>query len=137
MKSKILRVLKFGIVGASGVVVNQGMLMLLRLTPLELEVRSPIAIEVAIISNFLLNYHWTWKDRKVNNKRGVFSRFLMFNASSGGTAFLFNYLPLLFMVNSLHWHEDLSNIIGIILASGFNFLFSHFVTFKHKKENEE
>lgn len=126
--------MKFGIVGASGVVVNQGMLMLLRFTALSLEVRSPIAIEVAIITNFLLNYHWTWKDRKIESRLGVLGRFLMFNLSSGGTAFFFNYLPLLFMVRTLEMNEDLSNIIGIVLASAFNFLISHFVTFRAQKK---
>lgn len=136
MKSKIIRLMKFGIVGVSGVVVNQGMLMLLReITPFSLEVRSPIAIEVAIISNFILNNYWTWKDRKVDSKVGIAFRFLMFNLSSGGTAFFFNYLPLLFMVHTMHLHEDMSNIIGIVLAAGFNFLISHFITFRHKKEN--
>jgi putative flippase GtrA len=50
------RMLRFGMVGLSGVLVNQGLLMLLHGTfgaPLLLS--SIIAIEVSILTNFLLN----------------------------------------------------------------------------------
>ena len=54
--------LRFGVVGLSGVIVNQGLLMLLHGTigaPLLLS--SLIAIEVSILTNFLLNHTWTWR----------------------------------------------------------------------------
>ena len=101
--------------------------MLLRFTTLSLAFRSPIAIEVAIFTNFILNYYWTWGDKRDNS---FILKFLKFNFSSGITALIFNYLPLLFMVNNLSWNEDISNIIGIGVASVANFLISHFWTFK-------
>ncbi len=126
-KSGFIRLIKFGMVGGSGVVVNLGVVALLRfITELPLEIRSLLAIETAIITNFILNYHWTWKDRKSDasgHKRLVF---IKFNTSSGLIAFIFNYLPLLLFVNLLGWNEDLSNIIGIGVASLANFLISHF-----------
>lgn len=136
MKNTLLKFLKFGIVGASGVVVNQGVLMLLRVLfpELPVEVRSPIAIELAIISNFILNFHWTWGDTKAEERKVVTGQFMTFNLSSGLTALFCNYLPLLFMVNVLAWNEDLSNLIGIAFASGLNFLISHFWTFKRKNQ---
>ena len=133
MKKIAFKFIKFGIVGASGVFVNQGVLMLLgSITSISLEFRSPIAIEIAIVSNFLLNYHWTWRDNRdsSNKKRRV--QFLQFNASSGITAITCNYIPLLIMVRHFNLNENISNIIGIILASGINFLISHFYTFKPK-----
>ncbi len=130
-RSGYIRLLNFGLVGGSGVVVNQGMLMLLRLSPdLALEIRSLLAIETAIITNFLLNYYWTWRDRKSSETGHKRTAFLKFNLSSGVIAVVFNYLPLLLFVNEFAWNEDLSNIIGIAIASAANFLISHFWTFR-------
>ncbi len=132
-KDSIIRFLKFGIVGGSGVFVNQGMFMILgKFTSVPVEIRSPIAIAVAIITNFLLNYYWTWRDRKSSDLKHIGAGFLKFAFSSGVTAFIFNYLPLLFMVNVLNWNDNISNIIGIGVASVANFLISHFWTFKKK-----
>ncbi len=128
-----IRILKFGVVGGSGVVVNMGALAILRLIPaLPLPIRSPIAIEIAIITNFILNYYWTWNDRKSEEKGHKRFTFLKFNLSSGAIAAIFNYLPLLLFVNQLNWNEDFANFIGIGMASVANFLISHFWTFKKK-----
>ncbi len=128
--STTARLIKFGIVGASGVVVNQGTLLLLgELTPLSLLLRSLLAIEMAIVTNFLLNLHWTWRDRRAETAGGMAVQFLRFNLSSGGTAYLLNHLPLLWLV-SLGWPEGASNLLGIGIAAGGNFLLSHFWTFK-------
>ena len=129
-KDGFLRFIKFGIVGSSGIVVNQATLMALgRLTAIPLEIRSPIAIEMAIISNFFLNYFWTWGDAE---KSDTIKKLLKFNISSGLTSLLFNYIPLIIMVNFLNLNETISNLIGIAIASGFNFLISHFWTFRDK-----
>ncbi len=111
-KKDLIRFIQFGLVGGSGVFVNQGMLMLLeKVTDLSVAIRSPIAILVAIITNFLLNYFWTWGDRKSSELKELRNGFLKFFISSASTAFVFNYLPLLFMVNKLNWNENISNII--------------------------
>lgn len=129
-----MRIAKFGIVGGSGVVVNQGIFMLLAATTLSVALRSPIAIFVALSSNFLLNNYWTWKDRVVTRKRDLTSRYFKFFISSGSTALLFNYLPLLYMVHTLRWNENIANIIGIGIASISNYFISHYWTFRHRDE---
>lgn len=134
-KDAFVRFIKFGIVGGSGVFVNQGVFFVItELLKLNVSIASPIAIFCAIITNFLLNYHWTWGDRKSGKISHIFSGFGKFFLSSAVTALIFNYLPLLFMVNSLGWNKHVSNIIGIGIASVANFLISHLWTFAHKKE---
>ena len=135
-KSNIFRLIKFGIVGGSGVIVNQGVFMLLSLTTLGVATRSPIAIFTAMTSNFLLNNFWTWNDRSTSRKRDFSLRYLKFFISSGATALLFNYLPLLYMVNKLSWNENISNIIGIGVASIANYFISHFWTFRESVHPE-
>ncbi|WP_428268668.1 GtrA family protein [Haliangium sp.] len=58
------RFLKFALVGASGVVVNLGVLALLLALDLHDNLASALAIEVSLLSNFLVNYLWTFGDRR-------------------------------------------------------------------------
>lgn len=76
------RFLKFGTVGASGVGVNLVFLWLFAdLLALHANLASALAIEVSIISNFLLNEVWTFSDRK-NGEVGLLGRALRFHMVS-------------------------------------------------------
>lgn len=137
-KDSFVRFIKFGIVGGSGVFVNQGIFALLtELMKLGVSIASPLAIFCAIVTNFFLNYHWTWGDRKSGEVSHIVSGFGKFFLSSAATALVFNYLPLLFMVNTLGWNKHVSNIIGIGIASVANFLISHLWTFAKKKDSSQ
>ena len=58
------RFVKFGAVGATGVLVNLGTLALLRRMDVHTNAASAIAIELSILSNFLINHLWTFGDRR-------------------------------------------------------------------------
>ena len=61
----VLRFLRFGLVGASGVVVNMAALIFLtEKLKINYAVSSLAAIELSILSNFALNNAWTWADRR-------------------------------------------------------------------------
>jgi dolichol-phosphate mannosyltransferase len=55
---------KFAIVGATGVVVNEGLLIAFQSMGVYLLYASAAAIEVSILSNFALNDLWTFRDRR-------------------------------------------------------------------------
>lgn len=59
--------LKFAIVGATGVVVNLGCLTFLMSSGMNKFLASPLAVEVAILSNFLLNNVWTFRWRRTQD----------------------------------------------------------------------
>lgn len=72
--------IKFAIVGASGVVVNLGVFTALLAMGMNKFLASPLAIEVSIFSNFLLNNYWTFRWRKTKDR--VRTKGLKFNAVS-------------------------------------------------------
>ena len=72
--------IKFGIVGVSGIVVNVGFFSLFLQAGWNKYLASPIAIEISIISNFLLNNYWTFRWRDPGDT--VTLRGLKFNAVS-------------------------------------------------------
>jgi len=70
------RFIKFNVVGLTGVVVNEGLLILLASDGVYYLYASAVAIEVSIITNFILNDLWTFRDRRHGDAA---TRFLKFN----------------------------------------------------------
>jgi dolichol-phosphate mannosyltransferase len=62
---------RFGAVGLSGVVVNLAIFTLLLHFKFNKYFASPIAIEISIVSNFILNNYWTFKQRKTKDRTRI------------------------------------------------------------------
>lgn len=60
--------IKFALTGLSGVFVNLGSFQFLLNLGVHKLLASPVAIELSIISNFLLNNYWTFRDRALVGK---------------------------------------------------------------------
>ncbi len=128
------RFIKFGIVGVSGIFVNQMLLFLLsEYIKLDYRLSSIVAIECAIINNFIFNSIWTWKDRYVATFRTYLSRLFKFNISSGLTSFIFNWTVLVVLTEFIQMNYLYANLIGIALASIVNFIINNFWTFSAMK----
>jgi dolichol-phosphate mannosyltransferase len=126
------RIIKFGIVGASGVLVNMGCLYLLaEFGRIPYFVASVIAIELSIISNFSINLLWTWSDRA--GKGTFWGKLLRYHIGAGATAFLGNYLILILLTEFFGMHYLISNLIGIGVGTFSNYLINDLWTFRHSK----
>ncbi len=125
-----LRFSKFGIVGFIGIFVNMGMLYVFReIFHMPYYVSGLFAIELSIITNFILNDVWTWRDRR---EKHLFIRFIRYNAAATFTSFGMNYPILLALVYLLGVNYLLANLIGIAIASLFNFIINHHWTYGRK-----
>jgi dolichol-phosphate mannosyltransferase len=118
-----LRLVRFGMVGASGVLVN---LLVLRVLFGELHwasyVASALAVEVSIGTNFLGNNWWTFRQRDLSPLR-----FLRFNlASLGGLAITTVIFTVLMQRFALPYM--LADLVGIAVATVWNFAASIFWT---------
>ncbi len=76
------RFLKFGIVGFIGFVVNYAGLELFKRSGMSTYFATLFATELAIISNFIFNNIWTFKDKIITKVSDVVVQFLKFNVSS-------------------------------------------------------
>lgn len=127
---ELLRFFKFCLVGLSGVGVNTGILWALteRLGLFYLA-SSSVAIETSIISNYLLNNAFTFRDRRSKSKRVFFRRFFKFNLiSAAGIAINLGILYLFTSVFGLYYL--LSNLIGIAVATIWNYLVNSWWTWQ-------
>lgn len=120
------RLFRFCVVGASGVLVDMGLLFLLSdprtlgwgLTPSKI-----VGAETAIFTNFLLNDWWTFGDvaRHLPSLKHKFRRFLGFNLiCSVGLAL--NVVLLNVFVKLAHLNPYLSNGLAIIAVTFWNYL---------------
>ncbi len=117
---------KFVVVGAVGLVVNQGMLYLLvSMTNLALALASPISIVISMIVTFTLNELWTWHDR---GRGRVVQRAMMYGTINSG-GLLINAGVLLALHNQ-GFHYLLANLVGAGLAAIWNFGLNNLITWR-------
>ncbi|MGM5485384.1 MAG: glycosyltransferase [Nanobdellota archaeon] len=120
--------IKFALVGASGTLVNFGLLIgLTELAGLYYLLSSVIAVEASIISNFLLNNFWTWRSGKHRNRFMV--RLFRFNLVSL-IALLLNVSVLFFLTEYLSMWYVLANVFGILAGMIVNFTINDRWTFR-------
>ena len=79
---KILRFIKFGVVGFTGFIVNYVGLEILKKIGLSTYLATIFATEAAIISNFIFNNIWTFKDKTITKIWDIIPQFIKFNITS-------------------------------------------------------
>lgn len=121
------RLARYLLVGASGVVVNLGVLLLfvegVKWSPL---LAAPLAIEASILTNYALNRNWTWRDRG----QVPFSLARYHGVSLVGMGIQWAALAGLFYLVGLHYL--LAAVVGIALATGWTFFSNDRFTFTPK-----
>ena len=123
--------MKYSLVGVSGVFVNLGLyLFLTRYYEISEVVAPLIAIESALISNFILNNFWTFGKRITQSRIRV--KFVKFHLVSGFSA-LINYSAFLTLFLVFGLYDILANLIGIGLAAIVNYLINSNWTWKDNK----
>lgn len=74
---------KFAVVGTIGFIINTAVLEVLVALKAHPAVGSAVGAELAIISNFILNNSWTFRQRKITGSRWL-GKFFQFNLTSVG-----------------------------------------------------
>lgn len=133
------RFLKFGTVGASGTVVNIGVLYLAQehwfnaVQPIELKLNLSLALAIflATLNNFFWNRLWTWKDRVQHQQHrswlGQFGQYTLACWLSIALQVVFTNLL------APHFYYQIANLIAIGLTSVLNFVLNDIWTFGRVK----
>lgn len=135
-KQELKRIVRFGAVGASGVVVNAALFWLgvevLFTSMPETSRRSAagaLAVGLSILTNFLLNDAWTWRDRRQGGAAGLARRLLKYYIVAG-VAGAVQIGVMLLLTTTLGLWEHLANLIGIGAGIGINFFVNNLWTFR-------
>ena len=124
------KVFKFGIVGISGIVVNLVLLFLLvEYASINKDLASPVAIELAILNNFIWNDLWTFRTGENRKYSSRWHRLAAFNIVSAGGAVI-NYGIFLLLTAWFGVYYITAQFIGILLGFVWNFMVNRRVTWK-------
>ena len=126
--------IKFALTGLTGAVVNLGLFQLMLDLGMHKLLASPIAIQLSIISNFLLNNYWTFADRVMTGRIRV--RGLKFNLVSL-VALILSYATFVILSALLPqvrpvWLQG----CGIVPAALFNYFLNSYWTFREASSNK-
>ena len=117
------RFVRYCLVGCSGLVVHLGMLALLREKSFLGKLEAPaVAIEFAIINNFIWNEWWTFRDRSrlAPHLLARLFRFTQFNLVCGVGALLDLFIVWLFAIR-LNCPYFATNVLAIMLVTVWNY----------------
>ena len=119
------RWLKFNLVGALGIAVQLTALLALK-SGLRLNylLATALAVETAVVHNFLWHERYTWADRVHPSWRKSLPRLLRFNLAAGGVSIAGNLVLMKIMVGLGHMNYLIANAIAIASCSLLNFLVS-------------
>ena len=124
-RASAVRWMKFNFVGAIGIVGQLGMLMFLtEVLRVEYMIATALAVESAVLHNFVWHERFTWADRSSRRWPDVSLRFLRFNLTTGAVSIGGNVLLMRLLVGQLHLRPLVANLASIALCSLVNFLVS-------------
>ncbi len=126
------RFFRFCVVGASGVVVDMGLLFLFSdptMLGWGLTRSKLLAAEIAICTNFLLNDLWTFGDVPDHGALARFRRFLGFNVICS-VGLILNVVILNLLFNFAHVSRYVANGLAIVAVTGWNYWLNRTLNWK-------
>ena len=118
--SGLVRWLKFNAVGAMGIAVQLAVLMALKSgLGLHYLLATALAVEAAVLHNFVWHERFTWADRRVPTS---LERLVKFNLATGGLSILGNVVAMKLLVGVAGLEYVLANLLSIAACSTLNFL---------------
>lgn len=127
------RWLKFNTVGLLGIFVQLLALAFLReVLALEYLLATALAVETAVLHNFVWHERWTWleRTRQAAGLRPLLVRLARFNLTTGLVSIVTNLVVMRLLVGGLHLHYLPANMLSIAAASLANFLLSELFVFR-------
>jgi putative flippase GtrA len=129
VKRLALRWLKFNLVGGLGIAVQLGCLALLRLW-MHYLVATALAVEAAVLHNFVWHERFTWKDRPGGGRERLL-RLVRFHLGNGAVSILGNVGLMWLFMGRFHMKRLMvANGISIAICSLLNFALGEWFVFR-------
>jgi len=125
------RWIAFIFVGVLGIVIQLSTLAVLsHVLGLNYLLATGLAVEAAVLHNFVWHETWTWSDRSRGDKKGVWRRLVRFHVANGTLSVAGNIILMRFFVGTLALNVTLANALSIALCSILNFFASDRLVFQ-------
>jgi putative flippase GtrA len=124
LRSWQLRILKFSLVGAVGIAVQFVVLCGLVKAHVNYLVATALAVESALVHNFVWHQQFTWSDQLENRRFANLNRFFRFHLSNGAISLIGNLVIMRLLVGGLGFPVVVANGFAISICFAANFMVS-------------
>ena len=127
----VMRLLRFSVAGLIGFLVQVAALWLLvSFTTMHYVPATIVAVELAILINFVWHDRWTWRDRPVPSERERWVRLARFNALTGLTSIAGSVMVTAVLVELFSLSPIVANVISVMALGAFNFAGANTLVFR-------
>ena len=129
-----MKIIKFGIVGFTGFVVNYIALRLFRNFGFTETLSWVFSTELAIINNYIFNNAWTFKEDKISGFSKTLLKFLQFNLTSAGALLIQSIAgPIGVRLVGVQYDALVLAAVVLFLVLPYNFTMYNLVIWRKKK----
>jgi dolichol-phosphate mannosyltransferase len=127
----MLHWIRFNVVGVLGFALQAGALFVLTHTTHRISylAATALAVELAVLNNFVWHQRWTWKDRPSATIRETLRRLAKFNITTGLVSILGNLVFMGILVGRLGVAIVLANLFSVLACSLLNFILADRIAF--------
>jgi dolichol-phosphate mannosyltransferase len=128
--AQLRRWVAFNLVGGLGILIQLSTLASLTAwVGLHYLLATALAVEAAVLHNFVWHERWTWRDRADHDKPGRWKRLGRFQITNGVLSVGGNMVLMQVLVSAWAMNYTLANVVSITLCSILNFLASDRLVF--------
>lgn len=125
------RCIAFHLVGALGLLVQLAVLLVLtRWVSLNYLLGTALAVEAAVLHNFLWHERWTWANHTGHDLKGACRRLVLFHLANGALSIAGNLILMRFFVGTLAMRHVAANALAVAVCSIPNFVASDRLVFQ-------
>ena len=123
--------IKFNVVGLLGFALQSAALFVLTHTAYSIGylAATAVAVELAVLNNFVWHQRWTWSDRPSPNRKETWRRLAKFNVTTGLVSLVGNLVLMSVLVGRLHLPITPANVITVGACSILSFFLADRIAF--------
>ena len=123
--------IKFNTVGVLGFGLQSGALFVLThgVPRVSYLAATAVAVELAVLNNFVWHQRWTWKDRPSTTRRATLRRLAKFNITSGLVSMVGNLMLMGILVGRLGLPVTGANVVSVATCSICSFVLADRIAF--------
>jgi len=127
----MLHWIKFNVVGVLGFALQTSVLFLLTHGALRLSylAATAIAVELAVLNNFVWHQRWTWNDRPSTTRKETLRRLAKFNITTGLVSIAGNLILMSLFVGYLGLPIAGANLASVVACSLLSFVLADRIAF--------
>jgi len=128
----MLHWIKFNVIGVLGFGLQSGALFALTHSayPINYLAATAIAVELAVLNNFVWHQRWTWRDRPSLTIKQTLRRLMKFNLTSGLFSIGGNLVFMSILVGRLGLAIGPANVASVVACSIVSFILADRIAFE-------